>query len=54
MVMFDGTALGAVESAACPLAVSVPAELYDKPGRHDVYLVRDGEESNRLPFVVAE
>jgi hypothetical protein len=50
--MFADTALAVVEQAGCSLSVPVPKELYAQPGRYDVYLRHDGDESNRLQFVV--
>ncbi len=43
-----------IDPSTCPLTVPVPLELYSQAGQYDVYLVRDGVESNRLRFAVGE
>ncbi len=51
-VIFDEVAVGVVDRSTGHQLVPLPADLYGKPGRHEVYLRGNGRESNRLEFRV--
>ncbi len=52
VIVWDGTPLATSYGSERWLTALVPAELYSRPGRYEVYLRDQALESNRLEFVV--
>jgi len=52
VIIFDGTPLATDYASDSWLTATVPAALYGRPGRYEVYLKYESSESNRVEFVV--
>ena len=53
VVVFSGTPLKTAYGNSSSISAIVPAELWARPGRYEVYLKNADGESNRLEFIVA-